>query len=370
MLIRGGSIQKALELVKIAEAGASPYTGCLPSRLVFRPPFLRGMAHLRCTDPAPAVAELRHALILAGEDPLAQTVVRNLLGVSYYLLARPIEALRQHLHCFEAVEQDIAKDLSLRQNILRNLANDYWALNDVTQAICTYRKALRIASDLNDASNQAYLFWALAMAYRAANDQSLAKFYARRGIRLYEELDQHSNTALVSLQLIELLLREDKYDEVEELLAKTETNLSGTGNNVLLCKLHYNRADLLRRRGHLERAAQEAEHALALIRQDPEQHRSRKRKPVVYSQLHIVRTHAMALRAAALVAEAQGHQDRADTFFTRAAGLAGEIELIELVHTIAFSYADVLKARSNYKSAVEHYRLAARSAPGMVRPHI
>jgi tetratricopeptide (TPR) repeat protein len=313
---------------------------------------------------------LEKALRATGEDALAQTVVRNLLGVAYYLLTCPTEALRHHLYCFEAIKSGIAKDLNLRQSILRNLANDYWALNDVTQAIATYKKALLIVEDLDGAGKQAYLFWALAMAYRAANDRALAKLYARRAMQMYEELNQNLNFALVCIQLIELLLPEGRYIEVGELLAKVEAVLSESTNGVLLCKLHYNRADFLRRLGNLERAAEEVDNALAFISRETAKRGTGSRKPVAYSPLHIVRTHAMALHAAALVQEELGHHDLADAFFEQATGLAGEIELVELIHTIAFSYADVLKARNNFKRAGEQYRVAALSAPGMVRLHI
>jgi hypothetical protein len=76
------------------------------------------------------------------------------------------------------------------------------------------------------------------------------------------------------------------------------------------------------------------------------------------------------LHVAALIEEERGHHDLADAFFEQATGLAGEIELVELIHRIAFSYADVLKARNNFKRAGEQYRLAALSAPGVVRLHI
>jgi tetratricopeptide (TPR) repeat protein len=370
MLIRTARVEKALDLIKTAEESAAPYAGHLPTRLLFRPAFLRGMAHLQCNDPVAAMPELEKALRAAGEDRLPQTVVRNLLGVAYYLLTCPTEALRQHLYCLESVESGIAKDLNLRQSILRNLANDYWALNDVTQAIATYKRALLIVEDLDGCSRQAYLFWALAMAYRAANDRGLAKLYARRAMQMYEELNQSSNLALVCIQLAELLLPEGRYTDVAELLAKVEATLSDSTNRVLLCKLHYNRADLLRRLGDLERAAEEAESALAFISQETARRGTGNRELVAYSPLHIVRTHAMALHVAALVQEERGHHDLADAFFEQAIGLTGEIELVELIHTIAFSYADVLKARNNFKRAGEQYRLAALSAPGMVRLHI
>ena len=370
MLIRTGKVEEALDLIRTAEESAAPYTGHLPPRLLFRPSFLRGMAHLQCNDPIAAMPELEKALLAAGEDGLPQTVVRNLLGVAYYLLTCPTEALRQHLYCLEAIESGIAKDLNLRQSILRNLAKDYWILNDVTQAIATYKKALLIVEDLDGADKQAQLFWALAMAYRAAGDRALAKLYAQRSMYMYEELNQKPALALVCIQLIELLLPEGRYVEVAELLAKVETALSGTGNGVLLCKLYYNRADFLRRLGALERAAEEVERALALISQETSKRETGNQKPVARSPLHIVRAHATALHVAALIEEERGHHDLADAFFEQATDLAGEIELVELIHTIAFSYADVLKARNNFKRAGEQYRLAALSAPGMVRLHI
>ena len=111
MLIRTGKVEEALDLIETAEESAAPYAGHLPPRLLFRPSFLRGMAHLQCNDPIAAMPELEKALRVTGEDELAQTVVRNLLGVAYYLLTCPTEALRQHLYCLKSIKSGIAKDL-------------------------------------------------------------------------------------------------------------------------------------------------------------------------------------------------------------------------------------------------------------------
>jgi tetratricopeptide (TPR) repeat protein len=370
MLIRTGRVDEALDLIRTAEESAAPYDSHLPPRLLFRPAFLRGMAHLQCNDPIAAMPELQKAFRAAAGDGLRQTVVRNLLGVAYYLLMCPTEALRQHLHCLEAIESGIAKDLNLRQSILRTLARDYWALNDVTQAIATYKKALLIVKDLDGADKEAYLFLTLAVAYRAADNRALAKLYAQRAMQAYEALNQPLAAALATMQLIEMLLSECRFFEVAELLAKVETALSGTTHGVLLCMLRYSRADFLRRSGDLESAAKEAERALSLISQETNKRETGHRRPLVQSPFHIVRAHATALHVAALIEEERGHHDLADAFFEQATGLAGEIELVELIHTIAFSYADVLKARNNFKRAGEQYRLAALSAPGVVRLHI
>jgi len=49
-------------------------------------------------------------------------------------------ALEQHLYCQRTIESGTIKDLGLRLSIYRELADDYWALNDLPEAMATYNK--------------------------------------------------------------------------------------------------------------------------------------------------------------------------------------------------------------------------------------
>jgi tetratricopeptide (TPR) repeat protein len=395
MLIRSDNVEEAFDLIQTAEESASYYKKMLPSHLLYRPSFLRGLGHLQMSDPQSARPELESALEAAGEDACAQVIVRNMLGVAYYLLNQPAEAVQQHLRCIQAVEKGTVKDLSLRLSILRNLANDYWALHDVPQAIGTYKKALPLVEDLDGPGRQAEIFWALAMAYRASNDWTQAKLYATRALHIFESLDDLAGAASMCVHLAELLMRESRYDEASELLAQAKQILVGTDDQVLLSSVHCAYADLYRRQGNLEDAFEHAERALTLVNEvfgEPDEGLAREntasgsietatnknnagggrkaRRPVRHPELNVVRAYVEALHQAALVEEGRGNPGRVDTLFGRAQNLIKDIGLTELAYTTFFSYGDILKARGEFEQAAEQYRLAAQSGVGHVRPRV
>ena len=279
----------------------------------------------------------------AGDDRDAILIARNMLGVAYFLLNQPAEAAQHHLQCLDAVNKGYVKDLSLRLSILRNLANDYWALHDVSQAIAAYKRALPLVEDLDSAGRQADIYWALAMAYRAANDWAQAKLYATRALHIYETLDDIAGAAALCMHLAELLMQEGRYTEAGNLLARSEKALATIDDRVLLSNLHYDYADLNRRQGDLAAAAESAQRALSLIQEvfgeptteplgDKTERKSRggaggvsKREGtsgaqsgVKYPPLNVVRTYVEALHVAALVEEERGNRKIADTLFEKA----------------------------------------------------
>ena len=407
MLIRSGgtsSVKEGLGIIQEAEKAAARYSTRLPARLLYRPHFLRGLAYLQDSRPELARPELEVALQAAGTDAHASTAVRNMLGVAFYLLEQPSNALHHHLQCLYAVEKSEVKDLSLRLSILHNLGNDYWALRDVPQAISTYRQALALVDDLNGVERQANLFWALAIAYRAAGDWPQARLYAGRALHLYETLDDLAGAAAVCMHLAELLTQDGRYGEAKELLAKAGEILAATSDNVLLSNLHYDHADIDRKMGNLESAAEHAKLSLELIegvaglsdgeygptadaktgtkrsgkespgsKGETEAHASgaggeKADRATSYSSINITNTYVEALHAAALVEEARENRAEADRLFQRAQHLLKGTELVELAHTIYYSYGNVLSDRGEFKRATEQYRLAALAGAGRNNP--
>ncbi len=240
----------ALALVECAEQSAAIFSKKLPPRLLYRPHFLRGLAYLQRSQPHLAQVHLEEAQGAAGGDEDSLTIVRNMLGVAYYLMEQPVAALHHHPQCLYSIEKGVVKDRSPRLSILHNLANDNWALRDVPQAIATYKEALALIADLNGVEREASLLWALAVAYKADNDWPQAKVYAARALHIYEALDDIVGAVAVCMHLAELLVRHTGYDEAEELLAKAAGMLEATDDRVLLSNLQYDYADLYRRRGN------------------------------------------------------------------------------------------------------------------------
>lgn len=370
MLIRSNQVDEAFQMLADAEHSSKPHLDKLSVRARYRVPFLRGLAYLQQSEPALARPELEAALEIARvgkADDEITTSVRNLLGVAFYQLEQPQLALEQHLQCLRAVQTGVVKDLSLRLSVYRNLANDYWALNDLTQAIGVYREALTLVDDVSDLERQAGVFWGLAGAYKAASDWPQAKLYATRALYIYEAAENRAAAASISMNLAEMLVGEKRYGDAAELLERAKGLLAGTGDNVLLSNLYHNYADLARRQGKLDQASEYVGESVKisadLYNQDESDKKQAGQAPR-QTQVNATRAHAEALHMAALIEEELGHKEAADNFFKSALERIRQTSFEERAYAIAFSYAEVLQARGAYEQAMEYYRNAAQ-----VRPH-
>jgi transcriptional regulator with XRE-family HTH domain len=366
MLIRTNQVDEAFQLIADVERSAQPSWDKFPPNVRYLFPFTRGHAYLQQSQPMLAKPELEEALKLAMPDKEAVVQVRNLLGVVFYEQAQPHLALEQHLLCLRALNEEASKDLNLRLGVFRNLANDYWAANDPTQAAAVYKEALNVLEDVNDLQRQAGVYWGLAMAYKALNDWPQAKLYATRALYIYEAADNRSEAASMCINLAEILIDENRLDDAQQMLERAKEFLTDTGNEGLWSFVYRYSADLARRKGQLEVAAEYAresvKHAEAL--------REALRQGTGSTQPWVepVRIYAEALHVTALVEESLGHREAADQFFGRALDEINQTTLEESVQAISFSYAEVLEARGDYKQAAEYYRTAAQARARAPRP--
>jgi transcriptional regulator with XRE-family HTH domain len=395
MLIRNAdpaSMSEALSILAEAEQSAAPYARVLPEKLLYRSHFLRGQLYMRRSEFHLALPEMELALAKAGSDEESVISVRNILGIGYYLQQQPSTALHHHLLCLYAIDKGVIKDLSLKLSILHNIANDYWALHDVTNAIDTYKRALPLVDDVNGLDRQASLLWALGMAYKAAQDWPQAKLYATRALNIYESLDNMSGAASVCLHLAELFIAEDRFSDAENLLSKAEGMLHKINNRLLLSTVHTDYAEMFRKKGDLSQASSHIERSLGLIDEitGHDSHTgdssgaigklvpaststhtpaSGSNSGSAYTPINLTRAHVEALHVAAVVAEGQGKSDEADRFFAYAQHLVKQTDLVELAHIIAVAYAEVLEGRGDFQKANEQYRIAVQKAPTHSKPH-
>lgn len=375
MLIRANQVDEALDLLAELARGIESYRDKLAARTLYLIPFLRGRAYLQRMDPNRARPELEAALEYARDDEEATARVRNLLGVIFFEKEQPQLALDHHLNCLHAVQRGTVKDLNLRVSIYRNLANDYWALNDLPQAIGVYEEALTVLEDVNDLERQAHLFWGLAMAYRKAGDWTLAKLYGTRALYIFEAADSRGEAASMCMHLSEILLDEKRYADAEQFLQRASDFLAGTGSLGLLSSLYRDYADLARRQARLAQASEYAEQSIqwakALLQkaesENPDAGIGAEKTAPDRVWLDMSRTYAEALHVAALIEEAQGNTDAADRLFQEALGRLHQTGLEETIRFLAFGYADVLNARGDYKQAMEYYRSAAQTHSRQMR---
>lgn len=359
LLIRADHADEALKMLTEAETGSTLYIQKLPVRIRYRIPFLKGLAYIQKSEPDMARSELEQALAIAekDDDPETATTVRNMLGVVLTMLSQPQLALEYHLQSLRAVKKNEIKDINLRLSVYRNLAGAYWATNDTKNAVKTYQEALGVLEDANDLQKQASVFWKVASDYKARGDWGRAKLYATRALHIYEAADNKAEAAAISMNLAELMMSENKYSEAESLLKRAEVFLSDAGDRSLLSSLYHNYADMARQQGNLDEAANYAEQSVKLS----ESLRKQSEGTGKQARGNAQRTHAEALKVAALIEEKRGNTGVADKLFNQAIDAIEQTSFDEAIYALMFSYAQVLEERGDHKQAMEYYRRAAQA---------
>jgi tetratricopeptide (TPR) repeat protein len=368
MLIRVGKSHEAIALINELEQQVQHYAQKLPPNMAYMLPFVRGMAHLQSGAPRLAHAELEAALEAAKGDVEASAQLHNLLGTVFLALDLPQLALEQHLEALKYIRGSAGsatRDPDFAVNVYRNLANDYWALNEFELAIGLYKEALPILEDLSDLKLQATAIWQLAEAHSASNDWPHAKLNGLRALHIIEAADNRAEAAYICLDLSKIKISEDQFEEASELLKRAEKLVAGTGDRAAMSQLYHCHADLARRQGHYEKATEHAERSIALAQANFEAAQS------VEGQANYptwqgpagagasAGVYAEALLLGALVEEDQGNQEAADLLFERALALVQPAGMEKTRHAVNLGYARVLEARGDFKRAVSFYRIAA-----------
>jgi tetratricopeptide (TPR) repeat protein len=358
MLINTNRADEALRRINAAEQTAGPHLSEFDHDTRYRLYYLRARAYLRLAEPASARHELQQAMSLAQQRGAEEDVerVRNDIGGAFFEQDMPGLALEQHKQCLHAIQTGVVKDLNLRLSIYSNIANDYWALNDVEQAIGVYKESLELLEDTNNLERQSGIYWGLSLAYRAAGDLDRAKLYAGRALSIFEAADNLVAAAKMSVNLADILTARQEYDEAEQRLDRAQELLLPTGNRLYLSTVYEHYALLDLARGRLDQAADWARRSRELS----ESVIGETQNADVMTQANTMRTAARALRAAGLVEEQRGDTRAADELFGRALDLLSQVEYDETASEIERAYADLLVARGAHAEAATHYQAAFR----------
>jgi tetratricopeptide (TPR) repeat protein len=355
-LSRDGHVEDALRLIDELEQQAGPHLDRLPPNIRYLIPFSRGRAYLQIKQASRAQAELEMALELAGPDIEACARSQNLLGVAYYEQEDPSSALTYHLACVQTIPQGPIKDLNFRLSIYQNLANDYWALNNMSHAIGAYKEALLVLNDLDAPDRQAEILWGLSLAHKALKEWRYAKLYVKQAIQIYRSTYNKASEAAMHINFAEILLEEGRTEEVTQSLDEAAKLLSETNDPAALCFMHRYYAELGRRKGKLEDAALHAADSVryAEMLLSPSY--------AVSNRLWAdpIRAYTEALHGAALVEEAKGNRRAADLLFARALEQLEKVTVKEIKVTLHLGYASVLEARGDYERALRHCKAATQ----------
>lgn len=368
MLIRSNCIEEALGVITTAQEMAARYSNLVSPSILYRPYYLRGLCYHYRDEPVSAQGYFENALRIEGISEEESATIRNMLGVTLYMQGKPVEALEHHQYCRYAIQRNIVKDLGRKLIMLRNLANDYWALQHAPQALGAYREALDVLDDVDSKVQRADIYWAMSMALELLKDKSAAKLYASKALDIYVKIEDKQGAATMWLYLAEMFTADNRYVEALELLSKADGMLSDGNDRVLYSNLQYAYADVFRLQGNLDAAATHSHHGLEAIKQAIDQaakpsngESDRAESIVKYSPINLYRTYVQALHRAALVEEALGNRVTTDELFATAKEEVEKMQLAELKHTILMANAEILAARGDFKAAMEQYRLAAQT---------
>lgn len=349
--------EEALQLINATEQDYQPYFDQFSTETRYRFYGLRALAYLRMGEPGSARSNLDRALSLARQlaDPQEIERAHNALGVVFYQQGLPQQALEHHRLCMRAIHEGKVKDPTLRLTIYQNLANDYWALKDTTQAIAAYKEALALLEDAGNLEQQGGVYWGLSLAYKDDGDLMRATLYAQKALTLYDAAQNQASVIAMSTNLAEIFIEQQQYDAAQPLLDRAQELLVQSPDDGRASILYTHYAALYLAQGQVDQAAAAAQQSLVLsaaLDQTPGKDSQ--------ARAHAVRTYAYALSVQARVAEHQGDRPAADYLFQQALDLVNPSEYTETRHTITCTYADLLSARGEHQQAALYYRAAAQ----------
>ena len=357
VLINMRQADEALRRIGALEAAHAPHLAQLGLEARYQLLYTRALAALQAGDPGKARTDLSTAMRLAEELDDAQTVerVRDLLGVAFYEQDMPHISLEHHTKGLHAMQEGVITDLNLRLSIYRNLANDLWALNNTAEALAIYKESLPLLTEIHDLERQAEIYWGLSATHMSAGDLAQARAYADKALAIYEAAENLGAAAEMRINLGNILIQQEEYNEAERVLRQAAQGLAGRNQPLLESQVYTQLADLALRQGQVAPAAEHAQQSLWLGQTAYEARAGAEGAP---GRANAARVLIRALRVAGLVAEQEGRADEADKLFQQAIDLVEQIGYGDAAYDIEFAYADLLTARGRHEQAAAHYRAA------------
>lgn len=359
-----GHADEAVAMLNAAEEAYLPYLAQINGYTVYRLYYGRGAAYIRLRQPADAQQDLKRALDLAlalaerfPERAEAVEQARNALGAAFYQQDEYFQALDHHTRCLHAIQTRVVQDLNLRVLIYSNLANDYWALNDIDHAIGMYKEALMLLEE--DVSNQERrlgVYWGLSMAYKVKDDLVRAVLYARRALGVCEATENEPAAAQMRVNLAELLTARQEYNEAERLLDLARAFHEKIGDTLARSVVYQQHTRLALAQDQVARAAEYARQSMQLVEEAYQVHDQQD----AGAHANVIRAQARAQMVAGLVAERAGDPATADVHFQQAMARVEPLTPNETGYEVCYTYAELLKGRGDHEQAGVYYKKAAR----------
>ncbi len=311
---------------------------------VYKLYLLRGEVHIGLNEYQEAVVDLRQA-VSQGEainDSENTERARNLLGKAYFSLYNYTLALENHLRCNHAIENRAINDPVFSLNVYSNLANDFFRLGDLDNAVSYFHRALALFEDMErDSLSFAQKYMEISQQYKNAGKLTIARDYAMRSLALYEMRDEQRLVGLTHQRLGKTLERQNELDAAEQEYRRAIVIESELGDPIASATCHTSLAELLLKRGDIQEAEQEAQEALQYARTsgDPQ-------------------AQGQAFMALAQLRHQTSDYATADELFTQALELLDAAHSHEIAAAAYFRYANLLEERAEVQRSLNAIKKA------------
>jgi tetratricopeptide (TPR) repeat protein len=320
---------------------------------VYRLFLLHGQIHLGLHQNQEAVVDLR-AAVTQGEslNDLEYTErARNLLGKAYFLLYNYTLALENHLRCNTVIENGQINDPIFSLEVFNNLANDYFRLGEIENAIAFYHKALETLEGMKrDSRSFAEKYMQIGLSYKSVAKLAMARDYLMRSLALYEMRDEQKLVGLTHHHLGKTLEKKNDFDGAENEYRQAISIEQEIEDDVSASMCHTSLSELLLKRGNADEAEQEAQKALSFANASQD-----------------IQTRGQALMALGQIRHNAKDYDGADKLFTEALDLLDTSNAHEIAASAYSRYANLLEERGEvqrsltaFKKAFEHQRQGNR----------
>jgi len=311
---------------------------------VYRLYLLRGQIHLGANEFQEAVVDLRSA-VTQGEglnDVEYIERARDLLGKAYYELSNYTLAMENHYRCSTAIENGQINDPVFSLSVFSHLANDYFRLGDINNAVTNYHRALEIFDALNrDSKSYAQKYMEISLNYKATGRLAMARDYALRSLALYEMRDEQRLVGLTHQRLGKTLEKQGNLDEAENEYRRAIAIEHELNDAISASTCHTSLAELLLKRGKNAEAGEEAQEALKFARMSDD-----------------AQAQGQALIALAQLKHQTGDYAAADELFDQALALLDTSHAHDITAGAYFRFANLLEERGEVQRSLNAIKKA------------
>jgi tetratricopeptide (TPR) repeat protein len=311
---------------------------------VYRLYLLRGDMSIGLHDYQQTVVDLRLA-VHQGEamnDSESTERARNLLGIAYCSLYNYTLAIENHLRCNHAIEQRTINDPVFALSVYSNLANDYFHLEDLDNAVSSTHRALALFEHMEcNSLSFAQTYMEISQQYKHAGKLTIARDYAMQSLALYEMRNEQRLVGLTHERLGKTLERQNDLDAAEQEYRRAIAIESELGDSIATASCHTSLAELLLKRGDVQQAEQEAQEALRYARISGD-----------------AQAQGQALMALAQLRHQTSDFATADEVFTQALALLDAAHSHEIAAAAYFRYANLLEERAEVQRSLHAMKKA------------